>query len=108
MAHFDADKELLGLRIQQLESGMHWAEDPPSRSRHLVTNVRVAALEAPGAFEVRSNFLCYRNRLETDVDVWVGMRIDELRESGHTFVIGKRTILLDQNVVLSKNLSVFL
>jgi biphenyl 2,3-dioxygenase subunit beta len=108
MAHFDANKSRLELRVRQFESGMHWAEDPPSRTRHLVTNVRVAQLDQPGVYEVRSSFLCYRNRLETDVDVWAGMRVDELREAGDSFMIGNRTILLDQNVVLSKNLSVFL
>jgi 3-phenylpropionate/cinnamic acid dioxygenase small subunit len=108
MALFDDDKQSLGWRVHQLQTGMHWAEDPPSRTRHLVTNVRATAHD-DNAFEVRSNFLCYRNRLEDEVDIWAGQREDILRNVGpRQWQIARRTILLDQNVVLSKNLSVFL
>jgi biphenyl 2,3-dioxygenase beta subunit len=108
MAHYDDDKASMKLRVDQRTSGSNWAEDPPSRTRHLVTNVRVRlSTEEPGAYEVRSNFLCYRNRLEAEVDVWAGERHDRLRRRGSGFEIARRAILLDQNVVLSKNLSVF-
>ncbi len=107
MAHFDDDHAALQMRVTQLGSGRHWAEDPPSRCRHLVTNVRVdPAAGAASELEVRSNFLVYRNRLETEVDVWAGERRDVLRVADGSFKISRRTILLDQNVVLSKNLSV--
>jgi len=106
MAHFDDDHASLSLRVRQMESGTHWAEDPPSRCRHLVANVRVRPADEPGELDVRSNFLVYRNRLETEVDMWAGERQDTLRVDGESFLIARRTILLDQNVVLSKNLSV--
>lgn len=107
MALVDDDIAQLRMRVQQMASGRHWAEDPPSRCRHLVTNVVVEGIEGSADLDVRSNFLVYRNRLETEVDVWVGEREDVLRPSGNSFRIAKRTILLDQSVVLSKNLSVF-
>ena len=108
MAHFDDDKKSMEVRIMQKETGKHWAEEPPSRSRHLVTNVRVAASSAArDLLDVRSNFIVYRNRLETEVDIWAGERFDVLRRTDDGFQIAKRTILLDQNVVLSKNLSIF-
>jgi biphenyl 2,3-dioxygenase subunit beta len=110
MAHFDDDKASLELRVRQLESGTHWAEDPPSRTRHLITNVRVREQEAGGAageHVVRTNFLCYRNRLEAEVDIWAGQREDTLRRSAGSFQIANRVILLDQNVIIAKNLSVF-
>ncbi len=109
MAHFDDTKETLDLRVRQRESGTHWAEDPPSRSRHVVSNVRIRPSETePGSYEVRSAFICYRNRLEAEVDLWAGERFDRLRptEDG-SFRIADRVVLLDQNVVLSKNLSIF-
>lgn len=107
MALFDDDLPQLKLRVQQLCSGRHWAEDPPSRCRHLIANVRIQP-PAPGATElhVRSNFIVYRNRLETEVDIWAGQRQDVLRIVGSSFEIASRMILLDQNVILSKNLSV--
>ena len=104
---FDDDKTTLGWRIRQLESATHWAEDPPSRTRHLVTNVRIAPRETAGELDVRSNFLCYRNRLADEVDLWAGERQDILRRAGDgSWLIARRTVTLDQNVVLSKNLSV--
>jgi 3-phenylpropionate/cinnamic acid dioxygenase small subunit len=110
VALFDYDKTTLGWRVRQLQTATHWAEDPPSRTRHLVTNVRVAAADdEAGAFDVRSNFLCYRNRLADEVDLWAGERDDRLRRSADDpgWLIAHRTVTLDQNVVLSKNLSVF-
>jgi 3-phenylpropionate/cinnamic acid dioxygenase small subunit len=109
MAHFDDDKKSLEIRVKQRETGTHWAEDPPSRSRHLISNVRVRRSEAEaGAYDVRSNFLCYRNRLESEVDLWAGERFDRLRPDGTgSFHSADRVVLLDQNVVLSKNLSIF-
>ncbi|QXJ22608.1 aromatic-ring-hydroxylating dioxygenase subunit beta [Actinomadura graeca] len=118
IALIDDDHTALRTRVDQMKSGQHWAEDPPSRCRHLVTNVRVtpaggerAGDGADGArsagLRVRSNFIVYRNRLETEVDIWAGERQDVLRPAGDSFRIAARTILLDQNVVLSKNLSVF-
>lgn len=112
VAHFDDDFTAMEMRVQQLESGMHWAEDPPSRARHLITNVRVKPVEVGGvrvveAFFVRSNFLVYRNRLEAEVDLWAGERRDVLRAVDGGFRVADRIILLDQNLVLAKNLSVF-
>ena len=107
MAHFDDDKRTLGWRVTQYESGMHWAEDPPSRTRHLITNVRIRPAEEDDEYTVRSNFLCYRNRLETEVDIWAGQREDKIRRVGPgAFEVAARTILFDQTVILSKNISV--
>lgn len=107
---FDS-KMTLSWRVRQFETGRHWAEDPPSRTRHLVTNVLIAKVGAheEDPVEVASNFLVYRNRLETENDFWVGARRDRLeRSTGPTgFRISRRKVILDQAVVLSKNLSVF-
>lgn len=106
---FDDDKRTLGWRVNQFLTGQHWAEDPPSRTRHLVSNVVIHETEDPDEFLVRSNFLCYRNRLETETDLWAGEREDILRCTGpRQWQVAKRTILLDQSVILSKNLSIFL
>ncbi|SNQ45861.1 Biphenyl dioxygenase subunit beta [Frankia canadensis] len=109
MAHFDADMKTLKLYVNQRESGSNWAEDPPSRTRHLITNVRIrSSADEAGSYDVRSNFLVYRNRLEAEVDLWAGERYDRLRPTDDgSFQIADRVVLLDQNVVLSKNLSVF-
>ncbi len=107
IALFDEDKNSLRVRIKRLDTGMAWAEDPPSRTRHLVTNVQVSARAETDEYDVVSAFLCYRTRLETDVNVFAGRRTDLLRKTEHGWQIARRTILLDQNVVLAKNLSIF-
>lgn len=108
LAYFDDDKAFLEARVRRIETGMAWAEDPPSRTRHLVSNVLVDPdPSGVGDFRVRSNFLVYRNRLEEEVDLFVGCRDDVLRRDGEDLRIAQRTIVFDQNVILSKNLSVF-
>lgn len=109
VAIFDETKASLTWRIRRFDSGMAWAEDPPSRTRHLITNVSVQAGDVPDEYVAESAFLCYRNRLEREVDLYAGGRTDVLRrtEDG-TLLIARRTILLDQNVLLAKNISTFL
>jgi 3-phenylpropionate/cinnamic acid dioxygenase small subunit len=107
-ALFDDSKKTLGWRVKQMDSLTHWAENPRSRTRHLVSNVRIAPAQYEDEYEVKSNFICYRNRLSDEVDIWVGERTDLLRrDQEQELCIARRKILLDQNVVLSKNLSVF-
>jgi 3-phenylpropionate/cinnamic acid dioxygenase small subunit len=109
VAIFDETKASLAWRIRRFDSGMAWAEDPPSRTRHLITNVTVRPGDESGEYVAESAFLCYRNRLEREVDIYAGGRTDVLRrtEDGG-LLIARRTILLDQNVLLAKNISTFL
>ena len=103
---FDEGKDTLTRRVKQILTGVHWAEQPPSRICHIVSNVQI--LEA-GADEVRvkSRFLLYRNRVETETDFLVGKREDLLRRVDGGFRIARRKIVLDQNVLLAKNLTFF-
>jgi 3-phenylpropionate/cinnamic acid dioxygenase small subunit len=56
---------------------------------------------------VKSRFLVYRNRVETETDFLVGKREDLLRRVDGRWHIARRKIILDQNVLLAKNLTVF-
>ncbi|WP_431970072.1 3-phenylpropionate/cinnamic acid dioxygenase subunit beta [Nocardia sp. bgisy134] len=113
-AYYDETKDSLAWRIRRFDSGMAWAEDPPSRTRHLVTNVvahHVDPTEHPGFTPrdllVRSAFLVYRNRLEHEENVFAGRRTDVLRRRGDGLLVARRSILLDQNVLRAKNISTF-
>lgn len=75
--------------------------------RHRVTNVHVEPSETESEVRVRSNFLVYRTRLEHGQDLFVGTRDDVLRKVNGKWKIARRTILLDQAVLSSANLSVF-
>ncbi len=104
MAYFDDDKEVLKYRIARLDTGYAWAEQPPSRTRHLITNVRITNFEEK-EIDVESNFHLYRSRLDTEEDSWFGKRCDRLRRVGSDLKIARRHIYLDQTVLLSTNLS---
>jgi 3-phenylpropionate/cinnamic acid dioxygenase small subunit len=109
----DEGIETLRQRVAQLATGLHWAEQPPSRTTHMISNLRILAsgddLKYDGAQEVktRCRFMVYRNRLEDEQDIFVGKRNDTLRRVDGAWKIARREIYLDQNVMLSKNLSVF-
>jgi 3-phenylpropionate/cinnamic acid dioxygenase small subunit len=105
--YFDDDKKSLSIRVERVYAKNAWAEMPPSRTRHLVSNVRIKKDDGV-EIEVQSNFLVYRTRLETDQDIFVGMRKDILRRVNGEFKIAKRTIVLDQAVLSAKNISVLL
>jgi len=106
MAFFDDTKTLLAGRITKLASGRSWAEDPPSRTRHLITNIRI--LKDDGrTLEVESNFHLYRTRLNSEESSWIGSRRDMLRRVEGSFRIVDRKIFLEQTVLLSRNLSNF-
>lgn len=106
-AYFDETKESLAWRIRRYDSGMAWAEDPPSRTNHLISNVVVRTL-GENELEVRSNFLVYRNRLQVETDLYSGRRTDRVRIGADGgFRVFRREILFDQNVLQAKNLSTF-
>jgi biphenyl 2,3-dioxygenase beta subunit len=104
IALFDDDRLYLEMRVKKLEAGSAWSEDPPSRSRHFVSNVRI--LEVSGdEVTLEACFHVYRSRLESDVDNWIGRRIDVLRRAGESFRIVKRHLFLDHTVIQSTNMS---
>jgi biphenyl 2,3-dioxygenase beta subunit len=104
MAYFDDDYGLLEMRVKKLEAGSAWSEDPPSRSRHFVSNVRI--LEVSGdEITLEACFHLYRTRLNSEVDNWVGRRVDVLRRTDIGFQLARRHLFLDQTVILSTNMS---
>ena len=107
LAILEEDRRQLEMRVARLETGMAWAEDPPSRTRHLIGNLEAAPLEN-GEVEAKTAFLVYRSHLETDHQLLSGCREDVLRKVEGAWKVSRRTIVLDANVLLDKNLSVFL
>jgi 3-phenylpropionate/cinnamic acid dioxygenase small subunit len=107
LALIEDDKRYLEMRVARLETGMAWAEDPPSRTRHLVGNLVAEPLDS-GDVQAKTAFLVYRSHLETDHQLLAGSREDVLRRVDGAWKVAKRTIVLDANVLLDKNLSIFL
>lgn len=107
MAFFDERKADIDVRLQRLESGKAWIEDPAGRHVYAITNVEAFHTAGSDEYEVLSVFTLYRNRSNHDESTIMGRRRDILRRQGEDFVIARRLILLQQAVLLSKNLSVF-
>jgi 3-phenylpropionate/trans-cinnamate dioxygenase beta subunit len=99
-------KETLGRRIARVETGMVWAEDPPSRTRHMLSNIEVEPGDAASELKVSTNFLVYRSRSETAQDFYVGARQDVLWQVDDAWKIARRKIILEQTVLLAKNVSI--
>src|SRR4029079_18715514 len=66
---FDEGKDTLTRRVRQIQTGIHWAEEPQSRITHMVSNVLIVEATpdavTPSEVLVKSRFLIYRNRVET-------------------------------------------
>ena len=107
VAHFDENKTSLVNRVKRLATGMAWAETPPSRTRHFITNVEIMDASDDGSLQVRSNFLVYRSHLEHDQELFSGFRDDTLRPHGDSWKVARRGIVLDASVVLQKSLGIF-
>ena len=108
MGHFDEDIYALRKRVQRLATEHAWAEDPPSRTRHLVTNVRTFS-GGPGELRVESALLLFRSRGDTRAaDLLSAGRTDLLRETGDGLRLARREITVDESVLRSQNLAVFL
>ena len=107
-AIMDEDKGSLELRVARLDTGMAWAEDPPSLTRHFISNIEVEATDTPSEYRVFSNFMVYRTRGDHHQDFYVGQREDILRRDDNgQLKVARRKIVLDQNVLLAKNVSTF-
>ncbi|KAF3996158.1 aromatic-ring-hydroxylating dioxygenase subunit beta [Glaciimonas immobilis] len=109
--HFhDNYRSIMGRVARLTATKSAWAEDPPSRTRRLVTNVFVETTQIANEFSVRSYMLITRSRFNSDeFDLISGERHDVIRltESG-AFKLARREIILDQAVLGTPNLAIFL
>lgn len=108
MYHLNEDYGSLNSKVKRNETAYAWAEDPPSRVRHFVTNVRTRHGEEQGLLAVRSNILIYRTRQDqTTPQLLAGERHDVLRDEGDGLRLLRRYVVLDLTVIGTHNLSIF-
>ena len=108
--HMKEDWRSLKVRVDRMENNFAWSEDPPSRNRRFVSNIRVVSQdEEKEEVTVRNNLLVHRLRAdETDPDLISGERHDTLRRVDGNWRITKRTVLLDHTVIGPPSLSIIL
>lgn len=105
---FADNRDTLGIRVRRLGTEYAWAEQPASRTRHLVANVRISPTAVAGEYEVASNILVYRNRGDDPGhDLYAGSRVDLLRHTDSGWRIAGRRVLLDQANIAGNSLSIF-
>jgi 3-phenylpropionate/cinnamic acid dioxygenase small subunit len=99
LAFFDDNKDGLRLRVARIRTGAAHADEPPSRVRHLITNVRVLETPDTGTAKVASNFLVFKSRRNREENLFVGCREDIWRQNDGRWKLQERMILLDHNVI---------
>jgi p-cumate 2,3-dioxygenase subunit beta len=87
------DMPKLRSRVEQLLSGLTWAENPRSRTRHIVSNVRIIGREGE-VLLARANFVVYRMRFQ-NIDPYIGTYHYRLIPNNGTFKILERRVVLD-------------
>jgi len=108
MFHFDEDYGSIEVRTGRLQKSA-WAEDPPSRCRRFVTNVRMGECDVPNEYEVVSYLFLERSRGDNPVNEQLTCeRRDIWRESDGAYKLVRREIIVDQSVLGMSNLAVFL
>ena len=108
MFHFDEDYSSILMRTGRLQKSA-WAEDPPSRCRRFITNVRVGECETAGEYEVVSYLYLERSRGDNPHNEQLtAERRDVWRDVDGSYVLARREIIVDQSVLGMSNLAVFL
>jgi 3-phenylpropionate/cinnamic acid dioxygenase small subunit len=110
MVHFDEDRSSMEFRVRRfVDSGHAYADDPPSRTRRLITNLRLHETGTAGEYEATSSLLLLRSRWDSPQYDFVSCsREDLLRRRGDSFVIARRRIMVDQASLGVPNLSMLL
>jgi len=107
--HMQEDFGMLETRIERLETEYAWAEDPPSRTRRCVSNVRLDGGESADELLVKSNLLLYRNRGDAPTHQLICCeRHDVLRRVDGALRLARRDVYLDQATLGTHNLAIFL
>lgn len=109
--HLKEDRSSLAVRIERLENDFAWSEDPPSRNRRFVSNVRITEWGEDDWTEVRlrNNLLLFRSfDDDTEPDLLSAERHDTLRCGDSGWQLAARTVYLDHTVVPTDSLTVIL
>ena len=106
--HMKEDFGSLKMRVARLGTKSAWGEDPPTRTRRLVSNLRCTSADA-GAIEVVSNVLIYYGRGDvSDHTVLAAERRDVLRRTDDGLRLAKRVVLLSHTTLPIQSIGIFI
>jgi 3-phenylpropionate/cinnamic acid dioxygenase small subunit len=104
--YVDEPRLVLDVRIAKLKTGKAWAEQPPSHTTRLITNVHVLE-ESDDNVRVHSNFLVHRTRGSAQCEQFIGTSRDLLTRGDTAWRIAERRVYLNSGVLGASNLQIF-
>lgn len=109
MDHFDEDLYSLRKRVERFATSHAWTEDPQSRLRHHISNVRCFATDDENQLIVESAVLLYRSRGDrTPPSLLSAGRVDQLVSTTSGLRLVERLVEIDESVLRTQNLAIFL
>lgn len=105
LTHFDEDRTSMGLRVARLRTGSAHAEEPPSRMRHFVSNVKILDAATANRVQVASNFMVFRSRAGREEYFFVGTRRDWWLRIDGAWRLQERMVVFDHDII--ENIVVF-
>lgn len=104
----EEDYASLKTRVERLGSEFAWAENPATRTRRMVTNIRVRQATS-STIDVASNLavFCYRGKADMPL-ILTAEREDVLAREGQDWRLRKRLVLFDATILGLESLSIFL
>ena len=88
------DRERIRQRVIRINDPNCHAEYPKSRTRRMISNVRITAVDGD-LISVSANFVCYRFRRYERIREYVGAYRHVLRRAEDSFKIKERRVLID-------------
>jgi ethylbenzene dioxygenase beta subunit len=108
LAFYDDDLDMIKRRIARMIHPTAWSEDPPTRMIHQISNIEAFHTASEDAWRVLSVAVVFRSRNEADQDTLWARREDLVRRVDGELKLAKRHVTLAHNVLLGKNLNVFI
>jgi len=96
------NRHRLKKRVKRLRTDYAWAEQPPTRIRHMISNILVTPGENEDELEVESVMFLFVNRADTDdteTTLLSGWREDVIRRVDGNLKLADRTVLLDHTTL---------
>lgn len=105
------NRHRLEKRVERLDTQHAWAEDPPTRTRHFVSNVWIES-ESDEGLRVKSNLVLSVNYAwirddDPEPKIMTAQRDDRLVREDDGLKLDDRTVYMDQSVSPLPNISVF-
>jgi 3-phenylpropionate/cinnamic acid dioxygenase small subunit len=109
MEFFAENIHSLKMRVARLGTDYAWAEDPPTRTRHVVANVRATRGEDEDEVKVHSIFCIFASRGDAvEYKTFVGTKDDVLARLDGRWRLRKRVVYIDQAKINAHTISFFI